>query len=85
MVNIVPVQPTARGLALLDVFYSDFYVAEFPDPNERKSLENMKMCLHKREEGWYGTDNYHIRIATDEHAKPIGGVVADFFAAPAGG
>lgn len=51
-----------EDLALLGRFYTSLYVAEFPDPDERESLENMERYLRLKSEGWYGQNNYHILI-----------------------
>jgi GNAT superfamily N-acetyltransferase len=70
---------SAEDFQILRHFYRECYVLEFPDPNERESLENMEQYLNLKERGWYGKNNYHIVIATQAE-QYIGGVVADFLA-----
>ncbi len=50
--------------AILRSFYNTVYVREFPNPDERESLENMESYLRERKPaGWYGKNNYHIVVA----------------------
>jgi hypothetical protein len=44
----------------LQRFYRELYIPEFPDEDERESLENMERYLELKEQGWYGKNNYHI-------------------------
>jgi GNAT superfamily N-acetyltransferase len=64
---------------LLRHFYRELYAHEFPDPNERESLENMERYLELKAQGWYKKNNYHIIISFQD-GKPIAGAIADFLA-----
>jgi len=66
---------------LLERFYETLYLPEFPHPDERESLENMLAYLRKREEGWYGKNDYQILLAL-EGETPIAGVIGDYLEAP---
>jgi len=72
------------SLAALDRFYDERYIADFPDPDERESLANMRRYLALKAQGWYGPNNYHILIA-EHDGEPVGGAVFDFLAAPNAG
>lgn len=39
------IDASRAGLAALERFYRERYVAEFPDPDERESLDNMRRYL----------------------------------------
>ncbi|HJV28635.1 MAG TPA: GNAT family N-acetyltransferase [Aromatoleum sp.] len=78
------IDASRAGLAALTRFYHDNYVREFPDPDERESLANMRRYLRLKDEGWYGRNNYHIVIAEVAGAA-VGGVVFDYLAAPNAG
>jgi len=67
------------SLRALARFYRERYVAEFPDPDERESLANMRHYLALKEQGWYGLNNYHIVIA-EVGGEAVGGVVFDYLA-----
>jgi hypothetical protein len=69
---------------LLDRFYHSIYVFEFPDSDERESLDNMKEYLRLKADGWYGKNNYHILIA-DGPEGPCAGSISDFLAGPNAG
>jgi GNAT superfamily N-acetyltransferase len=71
-------------LELLDRFYRDCFIPEFPDRNERESLENIKEYLHRKEAGWYGNNNYHVLVMLDGD-KPIGGSIFDYLVEPNAG
>ena len=64
---------------LLERFYHGVYVEEFPDPDERESLENMTEYLRLKEQGWYGANNYHILVISADDGQIAGGVIADYF------
>lgn len=64
-------------IELLRRFYQDVYVAEFPDPDERESLENMERYLRLKADGWYGNNSYHILVYLDR-GRPIGGSIIDY-------
>ncbi|GAC1313418.1 MAG: hypothetical protein NVSMB2_01290 [Chloroflexota bacterium] len=57
-------------------FYDDLYCREFPEADERESLDNMVAYLRAA-----GTDanGYHILLAL-ESSKVVGGSIADYFA-----
>jgi hypothetical protein len=82
--RIIAVDGSAAATDLLRRFYAEIYVSEFPDPNERESLENMLAYIQQREAGGYSPNNYHIIIALDG-GDPVGCVVADYFAGPNAG
>ena len=63
----------------LTTFYHTVYVREFPDPDERESLENMCRYLRLKACGWYGQNNYHILIAEKDGEK-VGLCVSDYSA-----
>lgn len=83
-VRIAQADASAAGRALLERFYRDAYVAQFPDPNERESLRCMREYLRLKEKGWYGANNYHVLVAL-QHDRPVGGAVIDYLAAPNAG
>ncbi len=66
-----------RDLELLQRFYDDCFVPEFPDRDERESLKNIKEYLNRKEKGWYKKNNYHVVILLDGD-KPIGGSISDY-------
>ena len=66
-------------LAALIKLYAGIYIPEFPDPNERESLENMQRYLTLKAEGWYGKNNYHIVAAMDGE-RALGLAVFDYLA-----
>lgn len=66
-------------LELLTRFYSELYVANFPDADERESLANMQRYLTLKREGWYGRNNYHIALLMDE-GHVVAASVSDYFA-----
>jgi GNAT superfamily N-acetyltransferase len=70
--------------ALLKRFYEDCFVPEFPDPDERETIDTILDYLHKKEDGWYGKNNYHLVVALDD-GKPIGGAIADYLCEPNAG
>ena len=66
-------------IALLQRFYRDVYLPEFPDPDERESLANMIHYLELKGQGWYGANNYHIVLML-ECDRPVAGTVCDYLA-----
>ena len=62
-------------------FYAHLYVAGFPDPDERESLDNMKRYLRLKREGWYGQNHYHIMLALSGDTA-VGAAVCDYLAGP---
>jgi GNAT superfamily N-acetyltransferase len=71
-------------LALLEAFYETLYVSEFPDPDERESLENMIDYLRRKGQGWYGANNYHIVLSIVD-GEIMAGAIADYVAEPRAG
>ncbi|WP_407280253.1 GNAT family N-acetyltransferase [Aromatoleum evansii] len=78
------IDASPAGLATLERFYRERYVAEFPDPDERESLDNMRRYLALKAQGWYGDNNYHIVVA-EIGGEAVGGVVFDYLAMPRAG
>ena len=66
-------------LELLTRFYSELYVANFPDADERESLANMQRYLTLKRDGWYGRNNYHIALLMDE-GHVVAASISDYFA-----
>lgn len=79
--TILDLQETEGDLATLEAFHRGIYVAGFPDPDERESLENMCAYLRLRSSGWYGQNNYHILLVKDDE-QIVGGAVCDYLAEP---
>ncbi|HET6426717.1 MAG TPA: hypothetical protein VFG20_23695, partial [Planctomycetaceae bacterium] len=52
--------------ARFDRFIRELYIPGFPDPDERESPENMREYLRLRAAGWYGENNYHIVLLTED-------------------
>ncbi|MGH3969981.1 MAG: GNAT family N-acetyltransferase [Mycobacterium sp.] len=71
-------------LELLERFYQDAFIPEFPDRNEREPLANIEEYLHRKETGWYGKNNYHVVVMCDGD-KPIGGSISDYLVEPNAG
>lgn len=70
---------TRQDLETLATFYHDVYEREFPDPNERESLENMCTYLQRKRTGWYGDNNYHVLVA-EQDGRSVGLCVSDYSA-----
>lgn len=79
--RLVPLDASRSGLALLRRFHDEAYAAQFPDPDERESMAQMARYLKRKEQGWYGPNNYHVLVALRGGA-PVGGVVLDYLAEP---
>jgi hypothetical protein len=79
MIDYIELTHSTEDKKLLRRFYEELYVPEFPDTDERESLENIEKYLELKAKGWYGKNNYHIIIAT-EAGKLVAGAIADFFA-----
>lgn len=79
--EFIQINTEEKNITLLKKFYSTLFIQEFPDENERESLENMINYLKLKEEGWYNKNNYHIIIVT-EHEEIIGGAIIDYFTKP---
>jgi len=68
-------------IELLRSFYATVYESEFPDINERESLENMIGYLRAKDQGWYGLNNYHIVLIKDKSVV-VGISISDYLAEP---
>jgi len=68
---------TPDDLLMMRSFYAGLYTAEFPDPDERESYDNMVMYLR----GAVGAhaNGYHIVLAVKDGAV-IGASITDYFA-----
>lgn len=64
-----------------DRFIDELYIPGFPDEDERESPENMLEYLRLRAAGWYGANNYHILLLT-ENDRPVAAAVSDYLAIP---
>jgi GNAT superfamily N-acetyltransferase len=72
---------SAQDRELLRAFYTDLFVPAFVDADERESLANIQRYLELKAAGWYGPNNYHIRVLLDGD-RVVGGTIADYLAAP---
>ena len=66
---------------LLRAFYTDLFIPAFADADERESLVNIQRYLELKAAGWYGANNYHIRVLLDG-GRLVGGTIADYLAGP---
>ncbi|MEQ1638436.1 MAG: hypothetical protein ABL903_17325 [Methylococcales bacterium] len=64
----------ASDLSILSHFYTTIYELEFPDPDERESLENMSNYLRLKTEGWYRKNNYHILVVIQDEQLVAGSI-----------
>ncbi|MGD0024444.1 MAG: GNAT family N-acetyltransferase [Xanthobacteraceae bacterium] len=71
-------------LAILERFYQEIYVPEFPSRDERESLQNMINYLRLKANGWYGRNNYHILVGFYD-GNPIAGSFVDYLDEPNSG
>ncbi|MGZ8161977.1 MAG: GNAT family N-acetyltransferase [Methylobacter sp.] len=76
---ILELSSSAADIAILRKFYTGLYESEFPDPDERESLENMERYLELKARGWYGKNNYHILVGMWGET-PVAGSVTDYLA-----
>lgn len=67
-----------NDLDAFTTFYHSLYEAQFPDYNERESIENMLQYLRLKVDGWYGLNNYHIVLGYDEDVL-VSACVSDYF------
>lgn len=67
--------------ARFDRFIRELYIPGFPDADERESPENMLEYLRLRAAGWYGANNYHILLLTEDD-RPVAAAVSDYLAIP---
>lgn len=67
-----------KSIQLLCEFYAYIYLNEFPDSNERESLDNIMMYLSKKQSHWYGNNNYHVTIMLDSEQHVVGGAICDY-------
>lgn len=72
---------SAADRELLRAFYTDLFIPAFVDADEREALANIQRYLELKATGWYGPNNYHIRVLLDG-GRPIGGAIADYLAGP---
>jgi GNAT superfamily N-acetyltransferase len=72
---------SAADRELLRALYTDLFIPAFVDADERESLANIQRYLELKAAGWYGANNYHIRVLLDG-GRPIGGAIADYLAVP---
>jgi len=79
MITFTELTASDADLDMLQRFYDSVYVPEFPDPDERESLDNMADYLRLKSRGWYGDNNYHILVASVGE-QIIGGTISDFLA-----
>jgi GNAT superfamily N-acetyltransferase len=79
--RIVAADASVAGFRLLGRFYREAYVEEFPDPDERESLAQLRAYLRLKECGWYGENNYHVLVACHGD-RVLGGAVLDYLALP---
>ncbi|MGE5632760.1 MAG: GNAT family N-acetyltransferase [Caulobacteraceae bacterium] len=66
-----------RSVALLGEYYASIYIDSFPK-DERESLDNIIDYLNKKENGWYGKNNYHVILAIGSGVI-VGGLICDYF------
>jgi GNAT superfamily N-acetyltransferase len=69
---------------LLEHFYQECFIPEFPNPDERETLEHIKEYLRRKETGWYGKNNFHVVVMLDGET-PIGGSISDYLVEPNAG
>lgn len=72
---------SAADRDLLRAFYTKLFIPAFVDADERESLANIQRYLELKASGWYGPNNYHIRVLLDGD-RLIGGAIADYLAGP---
>ncbi len=70
--------------ARLRAFYAEVYEREFPDSDERESLQNITRYLELKAEGWYGRNNYHVVVAYRGESA-VGGCILDYLDEPNAG
>ncbi len=81
LLNSLEISSSQHDLDLLEQFYNSLYVTEFPDPDERESLENMINYIKLKEDGWYQKNNYHILLFFyDGIPVPVSGAIIDYLA-----
>ena len=68
-------------LEILERFYNDIYVAEFPIRDERESLQNMRNYLRLKATGWYGRNSYHILMGFND-GNPVAGALSIIWKSP---
>ena len=71
-----------QDVALLERFHAGIYQDEFPDPDERESLGNMRLAIAQN---GLTDDAYHLVLALDAAGEIVGGVIADYLARPNAG
>lgn len=78
-ISLVEISSSIGSQTILKRFYTEVYEHEFPDPDERESLENMANYLRLKAEGWFGSNNYHILLIMQDD-QPIAGSITDYLA-----
>ena len=79
--QFIEINTEKEKMTLLNNFYNTLFIQEFPDENERESLDNMFTYLKLKENGWYKKNNYHI-ILVKINKEIIGGAIVDYFSKP---
>jgi GNAT superfamily N-acetyltransferase len=70
--------------ALLHRFYDEAYSPEFPDPDEKESLDNIERYLELKTQGWYGDNAYHV-VVVEAGDAIVAGAISDYLADPNAG
>ena len=73
--TFIEVSNSSEHLDLLRRFYNDLYISEFPDPDERESMENMAQYLQLKAKGWYQGNNYHILLILKDELLIAGSII----------
>ena len=84
MIEFHEITGNKEDLELLAHFYHDIYIHQFPDPDERETLDSFRRDLDRKSSDWFGTNNYHFIIAT-YHGQPVAGCVSDYMCGPRAG
>lgn len=67
----------SNSLSLLADFYANIYLRSFPNPNERETLDSILDYLQRKDQGWYGRNNFHVLIAHSPNGTE-GGIIFDY-------
>lgn len=82
--RVVAADASPAGLRLLERFYREAFVQQFPDRNERETLAQLRAYLRLKASGWYGENNYHVLVAC-RGERVLGGAILDYLARPGAG
>lgn len=82
--QLTEIRASSDDVRLLETFYHSLYVLEFPDPDERESLENMRGQLDASAASPVGSDRYHIIVAVLDD-QLVGAVFFNYLAQPHAG